>query len=71
MSFDRFAKLIEPQSVPTLAHILLADTEKPRIDLLTRSAETGWDRAAFERLEARLELPAIGATLCSPTCLTG
>ena len=63
MSFDRFAKLIEYQSVPTLAHILLVDTERPRIDLLTRNAAGGWDRTAYDGLGARLELLAVGAAL--------
>ena len=63
MSFDRFAKVIEYQSVPTLAHILLVDTEKPRIDLLTRAEDRSWGRAACECLEARLALPPVAAFL--------
>ena len=54
MSFDRFAKVIEYQSVPTLVHILLVDTEKPRIVVLTRGADGSWDRAAYEGLEGPL-----------------
>jgi Uma2 family endonuclease len=63
MSFDRFRKLTEYQTIETLAHILPVDTEKPRIDLLSRDRANAWVQAQHDGLEAKIDLPAIGATL--------
>lgn len=62
MSFDRIRKIPEYQTVPTIEYILLVDTESPRIDVWTRGPE-GWTQIQHDGLEARVELPAIGARL--------
>lgn len=63
MSFDRFRKLPEYQSISSMKHILLVDTESPRIDLWSREPDGSWRPFAFDGLDARFELPAVGATL--------
>jgi Uma2 family endonuclease len=63
MSFDRVRKLREYQSLETLAHILLVDTEGPRLDLMSREPGGGWSQTAHDGLEASVALPAIAATL--------
>jgi Uma2 family endonuclease len=63
MSFDRIRKLPEYQTIPPVMHILLVDTEAPRIDLLSRNADGGWDRSNHDGIDARVELPAIQASL--------
>lgn len=62
-TFDRFRKLVEYQSIESLQHILLVDTEAPRIDVVTRGAAAGWSTSQYEGLEAIIELPAIDANL--------
>jgi Uma2 family endonuclease len=62
-SFDRFRKLIEYQSIDSLVHILLVDTEAPRIDMVTRQPDGRWIPAAYEGLDAAIDLKAVGATL--------
>jgi Uma2 family endonuclease len=63
MSFDRIRKLAEYQTVPTLAHILLVDTETPRVDLWSRGEDGRWQQAEYDGLDAALALPAVGAAL--------
>jgi Uma2 family endonuclease len=63
MSFDRFRKLPEYQSIASMSHILLVDTEAPRVDLWTRQPDGAWRTLTFDGLDARLELPAVGAAL--------
>jgi Uma2 family endonuclease len=63
MSFDRFKKVLEYQTIDTLTHILLVDTEAPQIDVLSRSPNKSWLSTRYEGLDARIELPTIGATL--------
>lgn len=63
MSFDRFRKVLEYQTIETLAYILLVDTEVPRIDLILRSEDGSWSQQRYEGLEARIEMPAFGASL--------
>jgi len=62
-SFDRFRKLVEYQSIESLVHILLVDTEAPRIDMVTRQPDGRWTPAAYEGLDAVIELTAVGASL--------
>jgi Uma2 family endonuclease len=62
MSFDRFRKLLEYQTIPGLACILLIDTEAPRVDMSVRSPD-GSRQDRYEGLDARIGLPGIGATL--------
>jgi Uma2 family endonuclease len=63
MSFDRFKKVVEYQTIPTLTHILLVDTEMPRIDVLSRSAGQPWTSTRYESLGAKIDLPTINASL--------
>lgn len=62
MSFDRFRKVLEYQTVPTLTHILLVDTEAPRIDGLARDGD-GWKSTRHEGRDAKIALPTIQAKL--------
>jgi Uma2 family endonuclease len=62
-SFDRFRKLVEYQSIESLQHILLVDTETPRIDMVSREPDGKWTPTAYEGLDAVIDLAAIGATL--------
>ena len=63
MSFDRFKKVVEYQTVRTLTHILLVDTEVPRIDVLARSESETWASMRHEGLGAKIDLPTINASL--------
>ncbi len=63
MSFDRFKKVLEYQTVATLTHILLVDTEVPRIDVLARSGSGTWVSTRYEGLDAQIDLPPIKASL--------
>jgi Uma2 family endonuclease len=63
MNFDRVSKLGEYQSVPSMTHILLVDTEQPRIDVCSREADGSWRTLRYDGLDAKLELPAVGACL--------
>ena len=63
VNFDRFKKVVEYQTVRTLTHILLIDTEVPRIDVLARAANDAWSSARYEGLDATIDLPTIKASL--------
>ncbi|EJW10074.1 hypothetical protein A33M_0532 [Rhodovulum sp. PH10] len=67
MTFDRVRKLAEYRTVPSIAHILLIDTEAPRVDLWSREADGSpdgfWRRSTHDGLDATLALPAIGVRL--------
>jgi Uma2 family endonuclease len=63
MSFDRFRKVREYQTIETLAHILLVDTEAARIDLISRVDDGSWLQSQHDGLDAVIELPAVGASL--------
>jgi Uma2 family endonuclease len=63
MSFDRIRKLPEYQTIASVAHILLVDTETPRIDVLSRTADGTFAQSKHDGLEASIDLPAIQASL--------
>jgi Uma2 family endonuclease len=63
MSFDRVRKLAEYQTIPSLSHILLVDTETPRIDMWSRSNDATWRQTNHDGLDATIELTAIAASL--------
>ena len=63
MSFDRFKKVVEYQTIPTLTHILLVDTELPRIDVLSRAGTETWTSVRHEGLAAKIDLSTINAAL--------
>lgn len=62
LSFDRFRKLEEYKTVPSLAVILLVDTEAPQVTVYRRKGEA-WSFEAVEGREAVLDLEPIGARL--------
>jgi Uma2 family endonuclease len=62
-SFDRIRKLPEYQTIASVAHILLVDTETPRIDVLSRTADGTFAQSKHDGLEASIDLPAIQASL--------
>jgi Uma2 family endonuclease len=63
MTFDRIRKIPEYQTIASISHILLVDTESARLDLWSRDPEGHWTQSKFDGLEARIELPAIAASL--------
>src|SRR5215210_1855495 len=63
MSFDRFRKIREYQTVETLSYILLVDTEQPRIDLISRVEDGSWLQSQHDGVEAVIDLTAVGASL--------
>jgi Uma2 family endonuclease len=63
MSFDRIRKLPEYQTIPSMRHILLIDTETPRADLWSQHSDGHWVQTKFDGLDAEVTLPAIGAAL--------
>jgi Uma2 family endonuclease len=62
MSFDRIRKIPEYQTIPAVAHILLVDTEAPRVDVLSRNPDGTWRQDKFDGREATIDLPAVGAS---------
>jgi Uma2 family endonuclease len=63
MNFDRIRKLPEYQTVPAVAHILLVDTETPRVDLWSRQPDGRWAQEKHNGLEAEVAQPAIETSL--------
>jgi Uma2 family endonuclease len=63
MSFDRIRKLPEYQTIASVAYILLVDTERPRVDLLLRTADGTFRQIKYDGLKEVIELPAIQASL--------
>lgn len=63
MNFDRFTKLPEYQTVETLTHVILVDTEAPRVDVITRRHDGQWTPRQHVGLEEVIELSNIGARL--------
>jgi Uma2 family endonuclease len=63
MSFDRFRKVREYQTIESLAYILLVDTEAARIDLISRVDAGSWLQSQHDGVEAVIDLTAVGASL--------
>jgi len=63
MDFDQTDKLDEYKTVATLRHILVIDTEQPRLRLHTRDAAGHWDSARHAGLETSVALPALEIAL--------
>ena len=63
MTFDRIRKLPEYQTIASVVHILLVDTETPRIDMLSRDRDGNWVQIKHDGLDARIDLPTIQASL--------
>lgn len=70
MTFDRFKKLEEDKTVPSLAYILLVDTEKPQLSLHLRKGD-GWSVEHHATLEAVIELPEIDCRLAARDVFEG
>lgn len=62
LSFDRFRKLEEYKTVPSLKVILLVDTESPTVTVHRRTGAY-WEAQTLEGLDAVIELPEIEARL--------
>ena len=62
MGFDRFRKLEEYKTVPSIQVILIVDTEKPQV-VVHRRGPSGWSFEAIEGLAATIHLPEINADL--------
>lgn len=63
MSFDRFRKVEEDKSIGSLVHILLIDTETPRVTRFSRAQGERRDIAEHVGLDRSIDLPEIGAAL--------
>jgi Uma2 family endonuclease len=63
MNFDRVRKLPEYQTIPAVSHILLVDTEAPRIGLWSRSLSGGWVNTNHDGVDEIVQLPAVAASL--------
>jgi len=63
MSFDRVRKLPEYQTIASVSHILLVDTEAPRIGMWSRSNDNSWRQTNHDGLDATIDLPTIAASL--------
>jgi hypothetical protein len=50
-------------TVPTPTHILLVDTEVPRLDVLSRGSGEIWTSTRHEGLDAKTDLATVSATL--------
>ena len=63
MSFDRVRKLAEYQTIASVSHILLVDTEAPRIGMWSRNDDNSWRQTNHDGPDATVELPAIASSL--------
>lgn len=70
MNFDRTRKVEEFKTIPSLAYILLVDTEAPRLTLFVRQG-IGWSTEFFDSLDAVLDLPEIECTLAARDIFEG
>ena len=61
-AYDRNAKRLSYQTIPTLQHCLLLAADQARAELYTRD-ENGWQYKAYEGWETAVPLPALGVTL--------
>ena len=62
LSFDRFRKLEEYKTVPTVQAVILVDTEAPQATV-HRGTGQSWSATTFEGLDAEIALPEIEARL--------
>ena len=70
MGTDRFRKVEEYKTIPSLAYILLVDTERPQWTFYERD-ETGWTVRFIDDLDATVELPAIECRLLARDVFEG
>ena len=57
--FDRFEKVEEYKTVPTLEYIVLVDPDSPQVRLFSRLPDQSWTSTRLAGLDAELELPRI------------
>jgi Uma2 family endonuclease len=62
-AFDREDKLAEYQSVATMRHIVLIDTEEPEARLYSRGPDDFWTVDRIDGVDASIPLPAIDVDL--------
>ncbi|MDR4307127.1 Uma2 family endonuclease [Chelatococcus sambhunathii] len=70
MGTDRIRKVEEYKTIPSLAYILLVDTERPQITFYER-AEEGWTVRFIDELDAAIELPEIECRLLTRDIFEG
>lgn len=70
MNFDRVKKLDEFKTVPSLAYILLVDTEAPQMTLHVRRGDL-WIAEHHKSLDAEIDLPEIGCRLAARDVFEG
>lgn len=70
IDYDRFKKLEEYKTVPSLAYILLVDTEKPQLSLHLRKSD-GWNVEHHATLDAVIDLPEINCRLAARDVFEG
>lgn len=61
--FDQTEKLEEYRSVPALRHILILDTDQPRLRLHTRGADGHWTSTPHAGLGSEVALTVLGVAL--------
>ena len=57
--FDRFEKVEEYKTVPTLQYIVLVDPDYPQVRVFNRLPDRSWTSTRLAGLDAELELPRI------------
>ncbi|WP_020177508.1 Uma2 family endonuclease [Methylopila sp. M107] len=70
MNYDRVKKLDEYKTVPSLAYILLVDTEKPQLTLHVRHGDI-WTPQSYVDLDAVVDLPEIDCRIAARDIFEG
>ncbi|MEQ1502327.1 MAG: hypothetical protein ABMB14_08845 [Myxococcota bacterium] len=61
-AYDRGEKLDRYESIPSLRHVVLIETDAVEVEVWSRG-EGGWTRSVFVRLEDGVPLAALGIEL--------
>lgn len=59
-NFTRFSKVDEYKAVPTLRHIVVLDSDAPRLVLYSRAANDAWTNETIEGADAVVQLSGFG-----------
>lgn len=70
MGTDRIRKVEEYKTIPSLAYILLVDTERPQLTFYVREGRD-WAVRFVDALDAVLDLPEIGCALAARDVFEG
>lgn len=62
-SYDRGIKFEHYQRIASLKHYVLAEQDRPHIEVYTRESENRWAYSAFNGLDAVAELPVLDCRL--------